>query len=169
MLIGVAADAHDHVAMVRRAVERFNAFGCDAVVFAGDFVSPIVLPAWRGLNCRMVACFGDNEGNEAGIVGGMRILGTVGRPPFGHRFDDGSRLLLAHAADDLVGGADGNHDWSVVSHTHRPKIGVDAAGRPVVNPGELCGWVSGVATVATFETATGEATLHELGRVDRGR
>lgn len=175
MRIGIAADAHDHVANVRRAVATFADLGCEAVVFAGDFVSPIVLPAWRGLRCPLIACFGDNEGNRVGIEGGMRIIGTVGVPPFGHVFPDGSRLLLTHVRGELPTEADAadrggwGHDWAVVSHTHRPSITADAAGRPVVNPGELCGWVTGRATVATFETTSGVAEIVEIGRVDRGK
>ena len=44
MRIGLLADTHDHVDNVRRAVAEFNRAGCDLVIHAGDFCSPIVVP-----------------------------------------------------------------------------------------------------------------------------
>ncbi len=67
MRIGIFADAHDHVDHVRHAVNAFNRAGCDLVLFAGDFCSPIVVPPLRKLHCRVLACFGDNDANKVAL------------------------------------------------------------------------------------------------------
>ena len=89
MLVGIFADTHDHLDNIRRAVAEFNGRECDLVVFAGDLVSTFAIPPLRRLNCRMIASFGDNEGNKTGVYGGMQIIGEIGEPPFGFRLADG--------------------------------------------------------------------------------
>jgi predicted phosphodiesterase len=41
MLVGVLSDIHDHLDNLRRALEIFKARGVGAVIFCGDFCSPI--------------------------------------------------------------------------------------------------------------------------------
>lgn len=161
MRIGIFADAHDHLDNVRRAVSMFNNAGCQLVVFAGDFVSPIVVPPLRKLHCRVLACFGDNEGNKIGISGGMRVIGTVAEPPFGFRTPDGTRILVAHTLESLRGHIDGA-DVVIFSHTHRPVISRDNKGRLFVNPGETSGWTYRKPSIALLETAPLDAEIFPL-------
>jgi putative phosphoesterase len=161
MLIGVFADAHDHVDNLRRAVAEFNREGCELVVFAGDFVTPLAVPPLRKLNCPLIACFGDADGNKPAIEGGMRIIGPVGEPPLCVRTADGTRLLVTHKpepAGDLSEGA----DVIISAHTHKPSIRRDEAGRLFVNPGETAGWMFRKPTVALLETKPLEARIVSL-------
>ena len=151
MRIGLFSDSHDHVDNVRLAVAEFNRQGCDLVIFAGDFVSPIVVPPLRKLRCPVVACFGDNDGNQLGLQGGMRIVGAVGYPPFGFQTADGVRILVAHIAEQLRGMAEGAH-VVVSGHTHKPSIRTDERGVLFINPGETSGWTYRKPTVAILET-----------------
>ncbi|MBW3542339.1 MAG: YfcE family phosphodiesterase [Planctomycetes bacterium] len=151
MRIGIFADAHDHVDNVVRAVAEFNRRGCELVLFAGDFCSPIVVPPLRRLRCPLIACFGDNDGNRVGIEGGMRIIGPVGSPPLCVRAADGTRVLMAHVPAEMRGMVDGVH-VVVTAHTHRPSTGRDADGRLFVSPGETGGWSFRKPSVAIVET-----------------
>ncbi|MCH7989008.1 MAG: YfcE family phosphodiesterase [Planctomycetes bacterium] len=170
MRIGIFADAHDHVDNVRRAVAIFNHAGCDLAIFAGDFVSPIVVPPLRKLHCRVLACFGDNEGNKIGISGGMRIVGPVAEPPFGFRTPDGTRILVTHALESLRGHIAGA-DVVIFAHTHRPVISRDNKGRLFVNPGETSGWTYRKPSIALLETSPLDAEivpLPEMPPIDIG-
>lgn len=151
MRIGIFADSHDHVDNVRRAVHAFRSRGCDLVVFAGDFVSPIVIPPLRKLGCPVLACFGDNEGNRIGIEGGMRIVGPVHEPPFGFETPDGVRFLVGHAPSDARGLVEGAN-VVVTAHTHKPSVRRDDEGRLWVSPGETSGWTYRKPTVVILET-----------------
>jgi len=166
MKIGIFADAHDHVDHVRLAVSEFNRQACELVVFAGDFVSPIVVPPLRKLVCPVMACFGDNEGNRVGIEGGMRIIGTVGVPPFGFRTKDGTRVLLTHVLEHLKDHLD-ECDVVISAHTHRPNVTRDARGRLFVNPGETSGWTYRKPTVAILETKPLDASIVSLGEMSQ--
>lgn len=151
MRIGIFADAHDHVDNVRRAVAEFNRRGCELVVFAGDFVSPLSVPPLRKLRCPLVACFGDSDGNRIGIEGGMRIVGPVGEPPIGIRAADGTTLLFAHTPQEVRGMVEGAQ-VVITAHTHKPSVGRDDAGRLWISPGETGGWMFRHPTIAILET-----------------
>jgi putative phosphoesterase len=164
MRIGIFADTHDHLDNIRRAVDEFNRRDCELVFFAGDLVSTFAIPPLRKLRCRMIASFGDNEGNRVGIRGGMQIVGEVGDPPFGVRAPDGTRFLITHQRELLRGDVAGA-DVIVYAHTHRPRIFHDEAGRLWINPGEASGWTFGRATIAILDTETSQAQLVDLGAV----
>ena len=151
MRIGVFADAHDHLDNVRHAVAEFNRRQCDLVLFAGDFVSPMVPTVLRRLRCPLIGCFGDNDGNKIGISGGMRIVGSLGEPPFGVVTRDGTRILLTHLPESVRGLIDGFH-VIISAHTHKPKISTDEQGRLFLRPGETSGWTYRKPTIAILET-----------------
>lgn len=151
MRIGVFADTHDHLDNIRRVVREFNQRECDLAVFAGDFVSTFALPPLRKLNCRLIASFGDNEGNRIGIRGGMQIIGDIGDPPFGFRTSDGVRILLTHQFELLREMTEGS-DVVIYGHTHKPSIRRDQTGRLFLNPGETSGWTYRKPSIAILET-----------------
>ena len=161
MLIGIFADAHDHVDNVRLAVAQFNRAGCELVIFAGDFVSPIVIPPLRKLRCRVLACFGDNEGNQVGIAGGMRIIGEVGYPPFGFQTPDGVKILVTHSLETLRGLTE-ECDVVISAHSHRSGISRDESGRLFINPGETSGWTYRKPGISLLNTDPLEARLIPL-------
>ncbi|MDA1013326.1 MAG: metallophosphoesterase [Planctomycetota bacterium] len=162
MKVGIFADSHDHVDNVRRAVARFNREGCELVLFAGDFVSPIVVPPLRKLNCPAIACFGDNDANKVALEGGMRIIGPIGEPPFGVQLADGTRILIAHEIGDLQSSPRSDFDVAIFAHTHRASIKRDEQGRLYINPGETSGWTYRKPTVVLLETSPLDAVLLSL-------
>lgn len=161
MRLGIFADIHDHLDHARAAVEEFNRRECELVVFAGDFVSTFVIPVLRHLNCKLIGCYGDNEGNKLGLTGGLRIVGTVGEPPLGFRAADGTRVLVTHQYELLRGDVDGA-DLIIFGHTHKPSIVRDDAGRLFVNPGETSGWTYRKPTIAVVETSPLSAEIIDL-------
>ncbi len=161
MRIGLMADTHDHLDNIRRAVQRFNEEACEYVLFAGDLVSTFALPPLRRLACPLVACFGDNEGNKAGLLAGLRRRDTLGEPPFVFRAPDGTRFLLVHM-ERQARGAEMGFDVCVYAHTHRPRVWRDAAQRLWINPGEASGWTFGQPTIALLETATQQVDIVAL-------
>lgn len=168
MLIGIFADSHDHLDNIRRAVELFNQAGCELVVFAGDLVSSFAVPPLRALNCKVIACYGDNEGNKIGVAAGMKIIGALGEPPFGFKTPDGCRILLTHM-DRTLRDLDGDFDAAIYAHTHKPSITRDEQGRLFINPGETSGWSYGKPSVALLETTTMEARIVFLNEQTEGQ
>lgn len=167
MKIGIMADIHDNVDNLRHAINLFNALECGTVLLAGDFVSPLVVPSMRKLHCPVIACFGDNDGNQTGISGGMKIVGTLGYPPMCCRFRDGLRVLMAHQLESMRHFID-DADVVVFAHTHRPSIAKDRHGRLFINPGEVGGWMFRKPTVAILDSQTREAEILPLVEMSAG-
>ncbi|HUG17546.1 MAG TPA: YfcE family phosphodiesterase [Planctomycetaceae bacterium] len=161
MRVGIFADSHDHLDHVRRVVDVFNENACELVIFAGDFVSPLVIPPLRNLRCPMIACFGDNDGNKLGIQGGMRIVGLLAEAPFGYVAQDGTKFLVTHILDHVSQCIDGA-DVIVYAHTHRPSEARDSSGRLYINPGETGGWFFRQPSVTLLETDTMETRRIEI-------
>jgi hypothetical protein len=163
MLLGLFADVHDHLDHLRRAVEVFNAAGCDAVLFAGDLVSTFAVPPLRKLSCPFVGCYGDNEGNKAGLQAGFSIIGRLSAPPVLWTSPDGLRFAIVHMERQLRSLPDHvEFDVALCGHTHRPSAMRDAQGRLWLNPGEVSGWTFGRPTVMLFETQSREPQIIQL-------
>jgi uncharacterized protein len=163
MLVGLFADTHDHLDNIRLAVARFNEAQCELVLFAGDLVSTFAVPPLRRLNCPLVGCFGDNEGNKVGLLAGFALVGQIGEAPVRYTADDGTRFIVCHMQRQLRGQAD---DWdiAVFGHTHKPRIKQDELGRLLINPGETSGWTFGRPTIGLLETRTRKTEIISLGR-----
>lgn len=167
MKIGIFADIHDNVDNLRHTIRLFNTLGCKAALLAGDLVSPLVVPAMRKFHCPVIACFGDNDGNRAGIAGGMKIVGTLGNPPFCWKSRDGVRFLLCHQLQDVRDCCE-DADVVIFAHTHRPSIAKDRHGRLFINPGEVGGWMFRRPTVAVYDTESREAEILNLPEMSPG-
>ncbi|MCA9050000.1 MAG: YfcE family phosphodiesterase [Planctomycetaceae bacterium] len=161
MNIGIMADIHDNVDNLRHAIRLFNQYRCGLVLLAGDFVSPLVVPSMRKLTGRVIACFGDNDGNQRGIMGGMQIVGTLGYSPMCCRTPDGLRLLMTHQLDDVRDSL-GDADVVIFAHTHRPSVAADRNGRLFINPGEVGGWMFRRPTVVILDSETRSAEVIDL-------
>ena len=165
MRIGIFADSHDHLDHIRKAVTVFNRAQCKALLFAGDLVSTFAIPPLRQLNCPLIACFGDNEGNKPGLLAGIRIVGVLGEPPMSYIAEDGTRFLLAHMERQLRN-LHGEFDVGVYAHSHKPLISQDTEGHLFINPGETSGWTFNDPTVVLLETTPLEARLVHLNQCE---
>ena len=167
MKIGIMADIHDNVDNLRHAIGRFNAEQCGLILLAGDLVSPLVVPSMRKLTGQVVACFGDNDGNRVGIIGGMKVVGTIGHGPLCYQTADGLRIVMAHQLSELRDCL-GDEDVIVFAHTHRPSIVEDKNGRLFINPGEVAGWMFRKPTIVILDSETRKAKLVDLPPMSPG-
>jgi len=165
--IAIMADIHDNLDNLRHSIRLINALQCKAVLIAGDFVSPLVVPSMRKFHCPVVACFGDNDGNQIGIAGGMKIVGTLGYAPMCWKSPDGVRFLMCHQLND-VRDVLGESDVVIFAHTHRPSVVTDKSGRLFVNPGEVGGWMFRKPTIAVYDTGTRSAEILDLPAMTPG-
>ena len=80
MKLGVMADSHDNVPKVKQAVELFNARSVDLVIHAGDFVAPFAVVPLGRLESRVVAVFGNNDGERVGLAAKFGEIGGEVHP-----------------------------------------------------------------------------------------
>jgi len=157
MKLGILSDSHDHLNNLRRALSLLQERGAEAILHAGDIVSPFAAKVLREFPGGVFAVFGNNDGERKGLAKlldvseGPRELELAGR-----------RIVLVHeierVPEELAQGADA----LIFGHTHEPTI---EPGRPLrLNPGEVGGWLKGRATCALLDLEGMEAELCELGR-----
>lgn len=162
MLIGVMADSHDNVPMIRRAVQRLQAEGVACLIHAGDFIAPFAVKAVREFNGPVHGCFGNNDGERAGI---RKLWPEICDPPALLKLG-GKRILLAHDPATLpTAQKESLPDVMICGHTHEAVIrnGLTGEGGPLhINPGETGGWLYGRPTVVVLDTQTMQARVLEL-------
>jgi len=163
MKIGLMSDTHDRLDAVEKAIDFFNREGVKHVLHAGDLVSPFVAPKFAGLKAKLYYVWGNNEGDREFI----RVkFGEFGVNPLGNFAAlelGGRKIALLHGTheeivDSLV--KSGSFDVVVRGHTHQ--AGIREEGTLLVNPGEVCGYLSGRQTVVMLDLAKLQAEIVEF-------
>lgn len=161
MLIGIISDTHDNMPQIRKAVDFFNGRGVDLVLHAGDLVAPFTIREFKRLKSRLVAVFGNNDGEKHMWRQLIKDVGEVHDNFYGATLE-GKFVLLMHEPWQLDAlAASQKFDIIIHGHTHNPDTRKE--GRTlVVNPGECCGWLTGKSTVGLLELPSKKYETAEL-------
>lgn len=165
MLIGIIADTHDNLPLVDKAVEKLNEKNVELVLHAGDYVAPFVIPKFKDLKAKLIGVFGNNDGDRVLLRKRFNECeGLEMRGNFAGIFADGSKIALLHGEEEeLLSALVNSEGFDIVVHGHTHKAGVYRKGKTlVVNPGEICGYLSGKSTIALLDTDEGKAEIIEL-------
>ena len=167
MKIGILADSHDHLHYLERAVTLLRQRQVEFVLHAGDFVAPFTIPLLGQAGCPVFAVFGNNDGERVGLHMRLGQIGAeVHERPWTYHFRE-LRILLAHepvALDSLSGSSD--FDLVVYGHTHEVDVRCPPQGALLVNPGEVCGWLSGKPTCAVVSLGERRVEILDLKQQD---
>ncbi len=160
MRLGLLADSHDHCDRLRQAVSLLRDREVEAVLHAGDFIAPFTIPILGEVGCPIEAVFGNNDAERIGLARKFEGVGEVGERPRALTLG-GRSILLCHepfAVEEL------NHkspfDLIVYGHTHQSEV--RQGDTLIVNPGEVCGWVTGKAGCALIDLSTMAVELLDL-------
>ena len=165
MLVGLIADTHDRLPMVEKAVKRLNEENVGLVLHAGDYVAPFVIPKFKDLKARLIGVFGNNDGDHELLKKRFsEHKGLEMRGNFAEIIVEGIRIALLHGdEEELLKALVESESFDVVVHGHAHKAEVYRKGKTlVVNPGEVCGYLTGKSTIALFDTVKREAKIIEL-------
>ncbi|MEM2968250.1 MAG: metallophosphoesterase [Candidatus Bathyarchaeia archaeon] len=165
MLVGVISDTHDNLPMIEKAVKRLNEEKVGLTLHAGDYVSPFVIPKFKALNAPLIGVFGNNDGDRELLKKRCSETGNCEiRGRFAEVTVEGFRIALLHGDETELLNAlinCGGFDAVVYGHFHAEVSRVN--GRTlVVNPGEVCGYITGKATMALLDTVKREAWIVPL-------
>lgn len=163
MIIGAMADTHDRLDAVNKAVKFFNSQEVTDVLHAGDLVSPFVAPLFSRLKAKLHFVWGNNEGDHDFIEARFAGIGVSPLGDFAALQLGGKKIALLHGVhqeivDSLV--ESGHYDLVVRGHSHRAEI---IEGETLtVNPGEVCGYLTGHQTVALIDLHKMHGQIVEL-------
>jgi uncharacterized protein len=165
MLIGVMSDSHDNLPLIERAVSFLNQQKVGLVLHAGDFVAPFVAQKLKKLNCELIGVFGNNDGDH--VLLKKRFSETT-NCTLHDRFTvvtvDHYKVALLHGHEnELLDAIVDSGYFDAVVHGHSHNCSIEKRGKTLtINPGELCGYLTGKATIALLDTIMHEARIVEL-------
>ena len=170
MKIAVISDTHDHMKNILEAVSIINERKIDAVIHCGDYVAPFVKKWFDKLNDSIkknfFGVFGNNDGERLFL---KQNLGQICQ--FAQKGNElilelgGKRIFVSHMPKHQTIEAlshSGKFDIILSGHTHVMRNEKSENGVLVVNPGELCGYLTGKATFAIIDTDKMESVIIEL-------
>ena len=163
MKVGVLADSHDHLDRLALAVQHLRERKVELVLHAGDFIAPFTVPVLHEVGVPVRAVFGNNDGERIGLKARFEALGhQVSERPQAYEFA-GRRFLVLHepvALEALEGSP--HYDLVVYGHTHQVDLRCPTQGALLINPGEVCGWVTGQANCCVVDLETRQVELITL-------
>jgi putative phosphoesterase len=162
MRIGLLADTHDHVIRIRQAIAFLNRAGVGLVIHAGDWCSPFAVREFASLDAPLHGITGNNDGDLIALAKAMARIGAWIETQWWETDVGDRRILVMHeprGVDDVAAG--GTYDLIVYGHTHERserRIGETL----VVNPGETCGWLGGIGSLAIYDSDDHSVEFQEL-------
>ncbi len=149
------SDTHDNLIAVRDLVEQLKKEKIDFIVHAGDVIAPFTLKEFFPLNVKMYIAFGNNDGEKKLLkkISNEKNweIGEIVEFPEGivyHGTD--SRIVKILKKCEI--------EYLVLGHTHEPLL--EKGKVTVINPGEVCGYLTGKRTYAICED--GEISILEV-------
>ncbi len=163
MIIGLISDTHDNVPLIRSAVERLKEERVKLVLHAGDYISLFTAKPYAELGVPMIGVFGNNCAETEELKKVYAEVGADLRGYFAEIEEGGLRIALTHGhlKSEMDRAMSGEYAVVVRGHSHRASVR-EENGILVINPGEVCGYVSGSNTVAFLDTEKRFAWISEL-------
>ena len=164
MKIGIIADTHDSLPNIDKAVKRLNAEKVQLVLHAGDYVAPFSILHFKPLEAKLIGIFGNNDGDHQFLKKRFKEINAEIRGRFAEINAEGVKIAMIHGEDmelltSLIG--TGSYDAIVHAHSHEAKI-YRQGKTTVINPGEVCGYLSGKSTMALLDTKTLDTRIVEI-------
>jgi len=153
MKIAFCSDSHDNMANIKQLIKSVIDREIDYVIHLGDFVAPFAIQPFVELK-NFTGIMGNNDGevirlNE--IAEGKLKKGPV------EIVLDGKSFLLMHEPFALKK-LSKQFDYVCYGHTHHAEITKTERGA-IINPGELCGYLTDTASWVSLDTETFELRL----------
>lgn len=165
MLIGIISDSHDCVPVIIKAIHLLINNDVDEIIHLGDIISPFI-PRFikkelekRDVSTKLLSILGNNDGDiymlsklfseyNWRLLSSPSIVEYEGRSFYlmhGYGSADFTEKLAKTIFEKI------DTDVVLFGHTHRLLINrVD--NRVLLNPGEVCGYLTGRSTVVILDT-----------------
>ncbi len=162
--VGIIADTHDRIRLIDEAVEKLNNEGVELVLHAGDYVAPFAVLHFKPLKAKLVGVFGNNDGDQNLLRKKFDEIGAQIYGKFAELNLNDLRVALIHGEEEsLLKALIKANYYDVVVHGHTHKAEVYTVGKTlVINPGEICGYLSGQATMAILQVEKRKAEIISL-------
>jgi len=165
MIIGTVSDSHDNLPLIEKAVQTLNEQPVELVLHAGDYVAPFTLSKFKQLTCPLVGVLGNNDGDHELL---KKRFNETENCTVHDRFAaitvEGYRIALLHGDEtELLCTLIDSGYFNAVIYGHSHNRSIEHRGKTLaVNPGELCGYLTGKPSIAILDTVKNEAKILDL-------
>ncbi len=153
MKIAICSDSHDNMTNIERMIESALKHKIDILIHLGDFVAPFAIKPFSRLK-NFVGILGNNDGELIGLNSVAK--GSLKKGPIETEIG-GKSFLLMHEPFALEK-LSSQFDYVCYGHTHHPEITKTKRGA-IINPGELCGYLTGTASWVILDTKASDIKL----------
>ncbi len=163
MIVGLISDTHDCLPLLDEAVKRLNEENVELVLHAGDYVAPFVVPHFKPLKANLIGVFGNNDGDRELLKKRFTEFGAEIFGRFAEVTADGLRIALLHGDEvGLLRSLIDVESYDVIVHGHTHEAKIYRKGKTlVINPGEVCGYLSEKPSIVILNTKPLDAkTIH---------
>jgi putative phosphoesterase len=165
MLIGAISDTHDNIPQIEKATQYLNNQKAQLVLHAGDYVAGFVIPKLAALNCNLIGVFGNNDGDHELLK--HRFNETKNcqiHDSFAKIEINNYKIALLHGHEtELLNAIIDSGYFDAVVHGHSHVQGIQKRGKTLsINPGEVCGYLTGKSTFALLDTEKNEVKIVEI-------
>lgn len=149
MKIAIISDTHDNLNAITAFSKKLNDLKIEYLIHAGDFCSPFTVRALNQFGIPMKAVFGNNDGDKPLLTQAAEGFAEIKEAPY--LFELGNRkFALIHYQDKVNSLAESNQfDVIIYGHTHKLDIRTEPC--LIINPGELCGWLTRRSTAVILD------------------
>jgi putative phosphoesterase len=165
MKVGIISDTHDNLPLVDKAIERLNREKVELVLHAGDYIAPFTVKRFEDLEAKLIGVFGNNDGDHMLLRKRFADLNAAEiRGSFAEILIDGLKIALLHGEEnELLESLSNTNFYDVLVHGHSHRAATLNKGRTtVINPGEVCGYLTGSPSMALLDTVSRETTIVKL-------
>jgi len=164
MIIGLIADTHDRLPFIEKAVKRLNEERVELVLHAGDYIAPFVISKLKELNAKFIGVFGNNDGDKMLLKKKFGENGFEIRGNFAETQVENVKIALLHGHEtELMNALINTEAYPIIVHGHTHTAEIRRKGKTlIINPGEVCGYLTGKSTIALLNTKTLEARMIQL-------
>ncbi len=155
-VLGLLADTHDHLPRIDAAVHLLNRRDVELVLHAGDYISPFTVAHYEPLQAHLIGVYGNNCAERRLLKELFQGIGGDLRGFFAEITVKDLKIGLLHGHDEeLLTALIQSGAYDVVVHGHTHHAATQRVGRTlVINPGEVCGYLTGKATLALLDVNT---------------
>ena len=153
------SDSHDNLEKIDKAVELAIKKSVSAVFHMGDFNSPFTFSHLLRGKYEFFGVFGNNDGDLLFLQ--EKSMNKIRRSPAEVDFE-GKKIFMMHQPFALEAAKHSQiYDYVFFGHTH--ELSIEKIGKTlVINPGELCGYLTGKSTAVLLEPESGKYEVVEL-------
>jgi len=164
MKIGIIADTHDNLPAIDKAVKRLNEEKVKLVLHAGDYVAPFSVLRFKPLKAKLIGVFGNNDGDHEFLKKRFKEINADIKGDFAEVSAGSVKIAIVHGDDsELLASLIGTESYDVVVHAHSHEARIHRQGKTlVINPGEVCGYLSNKSTMGLLDTQDLDAKIVQI-------